>query len=87
MEKEAEISPSVKEGEGLCSELLTELLNPIPIVVYSLFVPSQGFAFFLTPLQPLSVYQRAQRSFHGRQTELSSCQSCSQRREDRRTGC
>ena len=46
MEKEAEISPSVKEGEGLCSELLTELLNPIPIVVYSLFVPSQGFAFF-----------------------------------------
>ena len=33
------------------------------------------------------MYQIAERSFYGSQTELSSCQPSSQRRQDRRTGC
>ena len=39
MEEETESIPPLKAGQGLCSELLTEFLNPI-LNSYCLFAPT-----------------------------------------------
>ena len=55
MEEETESIPPVKAGQGLCSELLTEFLDPI-LNSYCLFAPTLGVVFLFSVFRVFVVF-------------------------------